>query len=302
MYNNIDLALSGGAGGLSVKRSYNSGSNNMKDALGYGWSHNYHLYVEPHSSSPYGLGQRQPLDAAALIVASVATLDIMNASDLKSWTVGALIGKWGMDNLTGNAASVHMDTDILSFIKLPDGSFASPPGVTSNLVKNGTLYRVDERFNRTVTFDSSNNASSMTDADGNAVSFTYSGGKLQSVSDNFGHSITFTYTGNLLTSVSDNAGRTVSYGYDANNNLTTYTDPEGKIWTYGYDCNHRVLTLKNPLNVTTVTNVYDALGQVQSQTMPRQTGTTIYNLYFNGYRNIEEDGSGLHPTVLRMVL
>lgn len=296
MFNNTDLTLSGGAGGLSVKRSYNSGNNNMKDSLGYGWSHNYHLFVEPHSSSPYGLGQRQPLDAAAMIVASVATLDVMNASDLKSWTVGALIGKWGMDNLTNNAASVHLGSDVLTFVKLPDGSFASPPGVTSKLVMNGNLYRVDERFNRTVNFGSDNNASSMTDADGNAVNFTYSVGKLQSVSDNFGHSLTFSYTGNLLTSVADNTGRNVSYGYDTNNNLTTYTDPEGKIWTYGYDANHRVQTMKNPLNIITVTNVYDTFGQVQSQTMPRQTGTTTYNLYFSGYRNIEEDSNG-HQTI-----
>ncbi|MBT1077338.1 DUF6531 domain-containing protein, partial [Geobacter grbiciae] len=74
MYGNTDLTLSGGAGGLSLKRSYNSGNNNMNDSLGYGWSHNYRLYVEPHSSTPFGLGQRQPVDAAALIVATVATL------------------------------------------------------------------------------------------------------------------------------------------------------------------------------------------------------------------------------------
>ncbi|MFA7062288.1 MAG: hypothetical protein WC156_15900, partial [Pedobacter sp.] len=84
-----------------------------------------------------------PLDASALIAASVATLDVMNGtSDLKSWLVGAFIGKWGMDNLTNNAASVHLESDVLTFIKLPDGSFASPPGTTSKLVKNGSLYRV----------------------------------------------------------------------------------------------------------------------------------------------------------------
>lgn len=296
MYSNTDLTLSGGAGGLSLRRSYNSGSNNIKDSLGYGWSHNYRLYVEPHSSTPFGLGQRQPVDAAALIVASVATLDIMNGTpDVKSWLTGALIGKWGMDNLTNNAAGVHLETDVLTFVKLPDGSFASPPGVTSTLVKNGSLYQVNERFGRTVTFDSSNNASAMTDADGNGVTFTYTGGKLSKVADNFGHSLTFTYTGDLLTSVTDNAGRSVAYGYTGND-LTTYTDPEGKVWTYGYDTAHRVLTLKNPRTVTTVTTVYDAFGQVQSQTMPRQTGTTTYNLYFNGYRNIEEDGTG-HQTI-----
>jgi len=31
---------------------------------------------------------------------------------------------------------------------------ASPPGTTSKLVQSGSLYRVDERFNRTVNFGS----------------------------------------------------------------------------------------------------------------------------------------------------
>lgn len=291
-YNNTDLVLSGGMGGLALKHSYNSGNNNIKASMGYGWSHNYRLYVEPHSSSPFGLGQRQPLDASALIVASVVTLDVMNGtSDLKSWLVGALIGKWGMDNLTNYAASVHLETDVLTFVKLPDGSFVSPPGTTTKLALNGT-YRVDERFSRTINFGSDNNVSSLTDADGNTVSFTYSGGKLQKVNDNFGHYLNFVYTGNLLTSVTDSGSRGVSFGYDGSNNLTSYTDPESKIWTYGYDGNHRVLTMKNPLLITMVTNVYDSFGRIQTQTMPTQSGTTTHNLYFSSYRNIDEDGSG----------
>ncbi len=292
MFDNTDLTLTGGMGGLSLKRSYNSGSNNMKKNLGYGWSHNYHLYAEAHSSSPFGHGQRQPLDGAAMIAASVATLDIMSGTpDLKSWMTGALIGKLGMDNLTNNTVSIHLETDVLSFVKIPDGSYISPPGTTSKLVKNGSLYRVDERFGRTVNFGSDNNVSSVTDADGNSISFTYSGGKLQRVADNFSHSLNFIYTGELLTSVTDSASRGISYGYTGNN-LTTYTDPEAKVWTYGYDTNRRITTLKNPRNITTVTNVYDVFGRVQSQTMPRQTGSTTYNLYFSGYRNIEQDGSG----------
>ncbi|MFZ2631084.1 MAG: RHS repeat-associated core domain-containing protein [Desulfosalsimonadaceae bacterium] len=292
MYENTDLSLSGSMGGLAMKRSYNSGNNNMQTSLGFGWTHNYNLYVEKHSSTPFGLGTRGPLDAAALITASVATLDVMRGTpDLKSWLVTALTNKWGMDQLTNNAASVHLGTDVLTFIKLPDGSFASPPGVTSKLVLANGLYRVDERFGRTINFNSDNRVSRITDADANQVCFTYSSGKLQSVADGFGHSLNFTYTGSLLTSVYDSAGRSVSYGYSANN-LTTVTDPEGKIWRQTYDTNHRLLTLKNPRNITTVTNVYDTFGRVQKQTVPRQTGSVTYNLYFSGYRNIEEDAAG----------
>jgi hypothetical protein len=45
------------------------------------------------------------------------------------------------------------ETDVLTFIKLPDNSYGLPPGVTSQLVKDGGLFRVDERFDRTIAFN-----------------------------------------------------------------------------------------------------------------------------------------------------
>jgi RHS repeat-associated protein len=293
IYNNADLVLNGGMGGLELKRSYYSLNNNIKNMLGYGWSHNYNIYAEVHSSPELGYGTRQPLDATAMTAASTVILDIMNGSpDLKSWMTGSLIAKWGMDQLDDNAVSIHLENDVLTYIKNPDGSFATPPGVTSKLVWDSDHYRVDERFSRTILFNTAKQVSRITDADGNQVNFTYSSGILTGVADGFGHSLTFNYTGNLLTSVSDSAGRNVIYGYDTDSNLITYTDPENKVWTYGYEGSHRILTLKNPLNITTVTNEYDSLGRVKTQTVPRQAGSATYNLYYSGYRNIEEDPSG----------
>jgi RHS repeat-associated protein len=292
MYDNIDLALSGGTGGLSLKRSYYSSNNNLVGVLGYGWSHNYNLYAEVHSSSEFGLGRRTPIDAAALISAAVVTLDVMSSEvDLKAWMIGALTADWAMDQLIDNAVSVHLETDVLTYLKLPGGTYALPPGVTSRLVRDGNLYRIDERFGRSISFNSANQVSQISDADGNHVTFSYSGGRLQGVADGFGHILTFIYTGEHLTSVRDSAARTVSYGYNAGN-LETYTDAEGKVWTYGYDGHHRVLTLQDPLAVTTITNVYDNLDRVKTQIAPRQTGSATYSFYFSGYRNVEEDPDG----------
>ena len=111
---------------------------------------------------------------------------MIGTPDVKSWMVAALTAQWGMDQLTNNAASVHLGTDVLTFIKLPDGTFASPPGVTSKLVLANGLYRVDERFGRTINFNSDNRVSRITDADANQVNFTYSSGKLMNVADGFG--------------------------------------------------------------------------------------------------------------------
>nr|NJM04297.1 choice-of-anchor D domain-containing protein [Desulfobacula sp.] len=297
MHGNTDLALSGGKGGLAFKRSYFGGNHDKDGDLGYGWSHNYNLFAEEHSSSDLGLGTRLPTDSVALIVASVATLDLMTGDSLKEWMSGALIGKWGMDSLTDNAVSIHLDTDVLTYIKQPDGSFALPPGVNASLVLDNGQYRLEDRFDRVIRFNADLKAASVTDADGNAVSFAYTGGRLSRISDGFGHSLTLTYTGARLTSVADSAGRSVAYAY-AGNNLTAWTDPEGKAWTFGYDGDHRIISLKNPENITTVTNAYDSLGRVKTQTVPRQTGSVTYNLYFSGYRNVEEDALG-HGTVYR---
>src|SRR5208283_586633 len=292
MDNNTDLSLSGGStGGVAMKRAYISGNNNIQDDLGYGWANNAHLYIETHSNVPFGLGQRLPAEAAALITASVATLDIMNGTPtLQDWMVSALIGKWGMDQLTNNAASVHLQTDVLTYIKLPDGSYALPPGVTSQLALNGGLFTVNERFGRTVNFGSDNQATQTTDADGNHVTFSYSGGKLQNIADAFGHNLTFSYSGSNVSSVSDSAGRNVSYVYNGNNNLTSYIDPDGKARSYGYagqtvhyfDEQQREVALVNALGNQT-TRAYDGQNHVISLTDPRNNTTTYQ---YDGNNNL----------------
>lgn len=189
---NIDLAMTGGPGGLALKRSYTSANNTVDGPLGHGWSHNYNLFAEIHSNNEFGLGMRQPEDAAALLAASTATLDLMSgAPDLKSWLMASLTAKWSMDQLTGNAVSLHLENDVLTYTKLPDGSYSLPPGVTSQLTMTGGLYSVQERFGRRIDFNADNHVSQITDADGNHVSFTYSGGKLQRVADDFSHALNF---------------------------------------------------------------------------------------------------------------
>ncbi|MEW6429715.1 MAG: RHS repeat-associated core domain-containing protein [Thermodesulfobacteriota bacterium] len=292
---NTDLTLRGGAGGMALKRSYTSANNTVNGPFGHGWSHNYNLYAEEHSDSEIGLGMRTPVDAAALLTAAVVTEDLL-ASDtpsLKEWLTSALVAKWGMDQLTNNAVSLHLDNDVLTFAKLPDGSFNSPPGVTARLENYGGLYRLTERFGRTIEFDQDRRVSWISDLDGNFATFSYyTDGKLYGAFDSFQHSLIFGYTGDLLSSVTDSAGRSVSYGYNGSGNLISFTDAAGQTWGYGYDDAHRLLSLTSPSGITTVTNSYDELGRVKSQTVPRQYGSTIYNLYFSGYRNVEEDGIG----------
>ncbi len=287
-----DLALSGGMGGLAFKRTYFSGNHQIESELGYGWSHNCNLYAEVNSNTAFGLGQRLPTDSTALIAASVAIVNLMTGdTDIRDWMTAALTGKWAMDQLTDNAVNLHLESDILTYIKQPDSTFSLPPGVNAELILDSGQYRLEDRFDRTIAFDAENRVQTITDADLNTITFTYSDDVVAGVSDNFGHALTFEYTGDNLTSVTDSAGRTVTFGY-TDSNLTTYTDPGGKVWTYGYDADHRVLTLEDPMGITTITNIYDSLGRVMTQTAPRQSGSATYNFYFSGYRNVEEDSQG----------
>lgn len=279
--------------GLRFARSYNSANIYQKGALGSGWTHNYDIYHQSHSHSDPVLGNRLPVDAASAIVAFYAIGDLMGGEkNLQDWVVSVLAAKWAVDQLLDNAVSVHVGNKILEYIKLADNSYNPPPGITAQLINNGDdTFRLEERIGRTIWFDSQSRISSSEDADGNFMTFEYSGDKLQTVMDFFNRALTFSYSGDLIQSVSDSAGRMVSYGY-VNDELRTYTDPENKIWTYGYDPEHRMTTLTNPLQITTATNEYDQLGRVKTQTVPRQTGNAVYNLYFSGFRNMEEDPQG----------
>lgn len=213
--------------------------------------------------------------------------------NIQGWMTASLATKWAVDQLIGNAVTVHTGKKVAEYIKLADGTYAAPPGNTTQLIKNGSAFSLKERFGTTINFDANNKIASLTDIDGNTLSFAYTGGNLTQVNDAFNRTLTLHYdASNRIDTVTDSTGRVVQYGYDANNDLTSYTDTEGKVWRYGYE-SHRMTTLTNPLNITTVTNVYDSLGRVKTQTVPRQGNiSAISNFYFSGFRNVEEGPTG----------
>jgi YD repeat-containing protein len=298
VHNHTDLALGGNAPrGLSFSRSYNSRMNLKKRSLGYGWTHNYDIYLEEHSHGDPVLGNRQPVDAAALITKLYITLDLLRTDttdELLKWTVSSIASKWAVDRMIDNAVTVHMGNNLMEFVKLPDGSYSPPPGVTTKLINNGdNTFSLEERFGTTMDFDTGNRITQMTDIDDNTLTFTYDTDGLKTVQDTFGRTITLNYTSGKIDSVDDSTGRSVSYSYTVDD-LTGYTDAEGKPWTFAYtDANHphRMTDLANPF-IITATNIYDSLGRVKTQTSPKQTGSSTYKFYFSGFRNALEDPDG----------
>lgn len=297
----VDLSLGGsGPRGLNFARSYNSQQVNQDPAgLGKGWNHGYHIRLNKHSDVKTGLGLRSPQDAAALIVASYVSRDLMSPTQpsLKEWTVGALVAQWATDQLQDKAIGVQLGDRALSYRQLPDGSFVAPPGVATQLVKNANgTYQLNERFGTVLSFDANNRIQSLTDIDGNALSFTYNtSDQLTQVKDAYNRTLTLSYTGGKLTQVADNQGRSVSYAYTGND-LTGFHDLENKLWQYGYDANHQILTVTDPVNAVIVSNAYDDRNRVTQQTAPRQTGSAVYKLHYTGLSSAEQDPAGHRTT------
>ena len=289
----IDLALgSSEPFGLNFVRTYNSGSHYALGALGYGWYHNYDLFLHTQSDGRPGLGARGPKDAAALIAYTYAALDLL-ADDrpIEEWMTTALATKWAMDQLIDNSVTVNTGEMTLTFVRLVDGTYAPPPGMHRDLIKNGGTFYLQDEVNGCFTFNAaSGRAQQWQDAYGNNVTFGYDAGVLKQVASSAGITLTLGYNGDgLLANVSDHVGRVVTYTYNVSQELTTYIDAMGHPYTYTYDTAHRLTSITRPEGNTTLTNTYDNLGQMETQS--DGTGTTA-TFYFNGYRNASEDATG----------
>jgi RHS repeat-associated protein len=306
LFDSTDLTLgSGEKDGIAISRSYNSGDRRSVRAFGHGWSHGHEFEVKKASNGESCLGARQPLDAIAAITYLYVIKDVFQAlvgcpygncpdssykQDLHGQMLTALASKWLVDQWTQNSITVRLGPKPFEYIRLPDGSYSVPPGITTQLAPgtNGSLSLV-ERNGTHFEFATNGLLSMIMDADGNVVSYKYSGTLLQSVSNSFGRSLSFGYTTNLVTSITDSAGRSVSYGYDTNANLTRFTDPRGNSWRFAYDSAHRLVAVTNPVQVVSPINLYDSLDRVVSQQIPKQTASATYSFSYAGTRTVEVD-------------
>ncbi len=115
---------------------------------------------------------------------------------------------------------------------------------------------------------SGNPLTAIIDRFGNAVRISFNAGLVSKVTSPSGRFLSFTYNGsNRISSVKDSSGRDVTYAYDAAGLLETVTYPDATVERYTYDGSGRMLTVVDRRGNTMVTNVYDANGRVQQQTL-----------------------------------
>lgn len=295
LYEHTDLTIGSGAYpfGLGFKRSYNSGSRLDDGPLGLGWTHNFDITAGLASNGFQGLGEDSPIDAAAAIVEHYVSIDLLQGSKTNERVVIAtLTHRWFMDELIDNLVTVKEPGNTSKFVKLPDGSYNPPRGVASTLTEEAdSSYLLQTKHGILLDFDTEGRITTWKDPNNNTVTFSYSAGKLQSVGNGLGRSLTFTYDGEHISQVSDGTGRSVEYVCDAAGNLADVTDCNGNTTTFEYDTDGMLARIYYPSHPTDpfVTNTYDSVGRVETQTDARGNA---YQYYFSGFRAEEVNPLG----------
>jgi RHS repeat-associated protein len=119
-----------------------------------------------------------------------------------------------------------------------DGTYTRYPksGVREDYDSEGRLVSITDLNGNCITFSYSQyGLSTITDTVGRVLTFSYSGGKLTSISDGI-RTTTYTYSGGKLVSVTDPIGRVTSYGYMPGNSflITSVSYPTGGFSSYEY--------------------------------------------------------------------
>jgi RHS repeat-associated protein len=296
LYETTDLSVGNGIYPFSLGfgRLYNSSDALQDGLMGLGWTHTLNIFSSDDSDGFQGLGYDSPIDAVGAIVQSYVSIDLLGQGTANPrMAIATLSHRWFMDRLIDNVVTIDQPGNRLQFIKLPDGSYNPPPGEAAKLsIGPDGGYVLRTKHGDYLDFDPNGRITTWRDPN-TAVSYSYQSGKLSQVSNQFGRSIHLAYDvndANHVAAVTDSAGRVVHFGYDIKGNLTSITDANGFTTTFAYDPNNdgRITQIYYPTepNNPYVTNVYDALGRVKTQT--NANGLT-YQYYYTGYRTEETD-------------
>jgi RHS repeat-associated protein len=286
---------------LSFNRSYDSNNVNQTLGMGAGWRNNFMTSAMIDSDSYLAFGDDNPLAAAPSAVMAYVLQDLSKTDRpaLTNTVVASLAASWMMDQLVDNAVTLSLDSGTKKFVKIPTAGgawYVPPPGDASTIVVDPASQAITltDKSKNVYQFDSDGKLAQWHDLNGNNVSFTYNGSgaskTLALVSNNHNAKLSFTYNGDKLTQVS-NGTASVSFAYNGNA-LASATNPAGNTTNYTYDPSGRLASIFYPSfpTIAAVTNVYDALGQVKTQT--DAAGNVWQYLFANGQRASEVDPNG----------
>jgi len=190
---------------------------------------------------------------------------------------------WSLSVATPFVTIVTNRGQKIQFQQSPVGGWdlVSPTDEKYRLAFVGGVWRLTHPGLRTLfLFDGTSHLlTQILDEHGNSLHMSYSAGLLSQVSDGREHALTFSYgTSGFLTLVSDGT-RSVSYAYTGGL-LSGAMDAGGQTWTYAYSTASPIQGLltgvMEPLGNSPLTQIYDPLGRVISQT-DALSGLAIYS-------------------------
>jgi len=284
--------------GLSFSRYYSSSRRNSNlTGISPGWMHNYYFNAATVSSPEAGLGGTTPAQMAAMTVAMTAVNSCYDGDhpEPKNWMTTALIIKWGIDQLTGKAASVSLGNDTIQFIQQPDGTYTPPANCTMTLSRTNGAYWLQERHGRTFKFNSAGWATNIVDQYGQPMKLAYNSSNwVTTATDWKGRTLTFTYSSSTpkrLTIVADSTGRDINLAYSTAGDLNAVTDPDNNTSKFNYDTNHQIVATFNARTQLVVSNIYNGFGRVTKQFTQGDTNKT-WRIFWSGWETTSQDPAG----------
>ncbi len=138
----------------------------------------------------------------------------------------------GVDYLVPDAAGASLvqgDGAMAYFWSNGDGAYRSEAGPYAFMTLAGSTasgFTLTGTSGTKETFDGQGELLTVTDRDGNTITYTYSSGQLTSVADGSHHSTEYAYSGGHLSTMTDFAGRVTTLGYNSAGQLVSITLPD----------------------------------------------------------------------------
>ena len=231
-----------GASQLSLDIRYASGMVDAQGELGYGWYHDYEMWLEQRNGIVY-------FHTSPAVAVSFVSKNALNNNMFGTVTGDGAVLAEEEQYSYGEYLSISSHMEGVSLVRNQDGTYTMT-------YPNGTVY----------SFDSTGKLVRMSDTEGVSVSLTYGENSTTIQEDISGKKMYLNYdSAGRLVGISDDNDRQTTFTYDENNHLVALTSPIGETIHYTYDAAHRITGEANSQG-TFVTNEYDEAGRVIRQT------------------------------------
>jgi len=165
---------------------------------------------------------------------------------------------WDVSATTDDDGTAHLRLGpaVRSFSRRPNGEYRGSPGEIATLTSTGGAYTLREGDGNMLRFRSDGKLNYIEDANGNRITYEYSGDRVVGRNFTNGDHETFGYgPSGFVETVTDTVGRMTHYTYDGNGHLQTESGPLQGTTTYTYNLGSDLKTRHSIATITTPDNV-----------------------------------------------